>query len=72
MAFTAIQLEAMEVLAMVLQEVALQEEVQMHRAHPLQDQIAGVQMEIRALAQVLQLQTVKLEESADLRFLVPL
>ena len=61
----------MEVLAMVLQEVAHQEEDPTYRAPPLQDQIVGVQMEIRVPAQVLQLQTVKPEENVDLPFLVP-
>ena len=56
---------------MVLQEVALPEEDPTYRAPPLQDQIVRVQMEIRAPAQVLQLQTVKPEENVDLPFQVP-
>ena len=71
MAFIAIQLEAMEQMVMVLLEVALQEVDPTLRTPPLQDQIAGVQMETQVLPQVHQLQIVKPEENEDLRSLVP-
>ena len=57
---------------MVLLEVALQEVDPTLRTPPLQDQIAGVQMEIQVLPPVHQLQIVKPEENEDLRSQVPL
>ena len=59
-------------MVMVLLEVALQEVDPTLKTPHLQDQTAGVQMEIQVLPPVHQLQIVKPEENEDLRSQVPL